>query len=251
MAASPRSVVRERLRSPGAAVKITREPAHCMEDVRAEECRGVFLAEMMNAPRRVTLAGITLLVSLAGMACVRGGGGGPQLRSLEWQPVPQDPGAGDSLAAVRAIRRVAGPSRMPIVEAFARVLVGGRRFLVVRAESTHGTGFYQTAFYVFSGDADSSRVVLTALADETATANRLVGAKGYHIRGCLLSAGSDAFAYQVESSDPHQRSADSVAIEVPGARAARATGIYRWSATDSAFSLVEREGLEQAPRCSA
>jgi len=204
----------------------------------------------MSTTDRATLTGFALLMALCSTSCLRGKGVSPEVRPLEWHSVPQEPGQGDTLAAVRLVRRTLGTSPPPIVEAYARVPIGGRSFLVVQAESTHGTGFYQTAFYVFSGDEADSRVVLTALASERATPNRLMGTAGYRIRGCLLSAGPDALAYQAQSSDPRQQTADSEAIEVRGSPAAHAPGIYRWSPADSVFAFARATGAERTPACS-
>jgi hypothetical protein len=191
------------------------------------------------------------LLALFCTACAGGGDSATTCIPLEWQAVPQESGAGDTLAAVRLIRRTLGSSPAPIVEAYARLSLGRREFLVVRAESTHGTGFYQSAYYVFTDRGNAQEVVLTALADERNSPNRVLGVQAYHISGCLTVAGRDALAYRVEYSDPTQGSADTVAIRLPGALTARASGIYRWSESSSAFTLRARKPAAGATMCGA
>ena len=168
---------------------------------------------------------------------------------IAWTPLPDGWQWQDTLAPVRAVREAAGASRPRIIEGYAWVTLAGRRFLLVRGESTHGTNFYQTAFFVFDRSGERYRPSLTALASEEYTPGRPMGGTPYRINGCLFVAGPDALGYDVRSTDPAQASADTQAVALRGTPVARRPGIYRVSG-DGSLSYSGPLGAGSGTACA-
>lgn len=208
----------------------------------------------MNRHRAVTRgAGALLaLALLAEGACARGGDTAPaaRYRSITLA-APPSAEAADTMIAVRAARRALDDSTRMAVEAAGSFTLAGVRFAVARVESTYGTGFYQTAYFVVPA-ASGDVAPWTALATERFTPGGPVTDPPYTIGSCLYVVDDSLLGYFAGSESDAGRAAladASKGARMPADSVARRNGLYRWDAATRRFAYADA-GDASAAGCS-